>query len=294
MLYTSGKKMPLHFQLCRRSDNNRSGSNVLRILYFWSPLAVLITTFDSLFISVVDEISGEDTVRSGFDCSNERGFDGAIIFYIAICSVFSISSCVLVVFMIINEREILSKDSSNERENLPKDSSNERENLPKDSSNERENSPKNLSQKWGYCFAYLWYIVHFPLIGIVFIITGLMFIAADNNWPWICLAKNDSNICSWVIVRVGLLAVVTVFSILFFLSSAALSLLQCGVKLVGNSNQAETSKKSDHTNEGPIDRGGAAIEQTNTAASGTDMPKQNTPEEENTMDDTITKAESEC
>ena len=210
-----------------KPDNNENGLIVLRILYFWWPLAVLITTFDSLFISVVDEISGEDNVRSGYDCSNETGFKGAIIFYIAICIVFSICSGVFVVFKFINKLKYF---------------------------------PNYSSRNWNLscCFAYLWYIVHFSFFGIVFIVTGLMFIAVDNNWPWICLAKNDSDICYWVIVRVGLLAVVTVFSILFFLSSAAFSLLKCCVKLEGNSNTAETTKKNAHTNEGVIVHGPAA------------------------------------
>ena len=247
-------------------DENENGVNVIKILYFWSPLAVLITTCDSIFISVVDEISGEDDVRNGFDCSNERGIEGAIIFYIAICIVFSISSGAFVVFMIIHKLEYL---------------------------------PKCSSRNWSCCFAYLWYIVHFPLIGIAFVITGLMFIAADNNWPWICLAKNEGDICSWVIVRVGFLAVVTVFSILFFLSSAALSLLKYCATLERNLNPAETTNTSVHSNEQSNTAASGAKMQTSYTARGNDrtLDGQLTANENLTTESftiTFAEAESEC
>ena len=238
------------------NDPNKNENGVLKILYFWSPLVGLIPMFDSLLISVVDEISGGENVRSGFDCSNERGIVGAIIFCIVICIVFFISIVVVVVFKIINKRHHL---------------------------------PKYPICKWKRYCVYFWYIVYFLVMGIVFLITGLMFIAADNNWPWICLAKNDSNICYWVLVRVGLLAVVTVFSILLLSSSLALSLWQCCKELKGKSNQkAETTNKSDHTNEDVVDGGGAAIEQTNTAALVTEMPTLNIAKEESTMDGKLT------
>ena len=64
-----------------------------------------------------------------------------------------------------------------------------------------------------------------------------MFIVADNNRPWICFAKNEDSICYWVMVCIGLLATVTVFSILFFQSSAALVIVQSCLKLP--KNQAE-------------------------------------------------------
>ena len=181
-------------------NENEKVIKIIKILYFWSPLAGLITIFDSLFISVVDEISGEDNVRSGFDCSNEIGFKGAIGFFSVICSVFFISSVVVVVSKNINKRKHLGDYSS-------------------------------YNWKWKSCCVNIGYIVYYLVMGIVFVITGLMFIAADNNWPWICLAKNDSNICYWVMVRVDILAVVTVISFLFLFSSAALSLFECYKKL---------------------------------------------------------------
>ena len=228
-----------------KPKNNLSGLTVVKILYYWSPLAGLIPMFDSLFISVVDEISGEDNVRSGFDCSNERGIEGAIIFYIAICIVFFISVVVVVVSSIINKSKHL---------------------------------PDYNNKLVRYC-VYFYYIVYYLVMGIFFLITGLMFIAADNNWPWICLAKNDGNICYWVIVRVGLLAVVTVFSILLLLSSIVLSFWQCCEELKGNLNPAETAMSV---------RVITASEQTNTAAPDMEMQIRNTAKEENTMDGKIT------
>ena len=252
-----------------KPDENEEGENnlkkCLKILYFWSPLAGLITMFDSLFISIVHEISGEDNVRSGFDCSNERGVEGAIILYIAICIVFSTSIVVIVVFKMINKRKHMGKYSSFE---------------------------------WKWCWVHFSYIAYFLVMGIVFIITGLIFMVVDNNWPWICLAKHDRDICYWVMIRVGFLAVITVISILLLLSSATLSLLEYCEELCGKSKPVET------TNESAIDRGGAANEQMNTAASGTEMQAPNRDEENIEMDDTLTvrpvesgtfpEADSEC
>ena len=244
-----------------KSNKNENGvisdrSKTLKILYFWSPFAGLITIFDSLFISVVDEISGEESVRNGIDCSNERGIEGAIIFYIAICSAFFISIGIIVAFKMINKTKYLPKECSSCEGKC------------------------SCNWKWKRRCVYFWYPVYYFVTGIVFVITGLMFIVADNNWPWICLAKKDSDICSWVIVRVGFLAAVTVLSILFLLFSAALSIWQCQEKL----NPAE----SDNTNEGFTVRFGVTIEQTNTAATSTEICAPSTTEEGDTMDIMLT------
>ena len=203
-----------------KPNNNENELNVISILYFWSPLATFITTFDSLFISVVNEISGEESVRSGFDCSNERGAEGAIIFYIAICILYVISSGVYVVFKIITKTVYLRRYARARASNILING-----------------------------FTYLSYIGYFSFIGIVFIIIGLMFIASDNNWPWICLAKNDDRICYWVMVRVDFLTTVTVVLFLYFWASVAISLFKCCLKLEGNLNPAEPTNKSVHRNE---------------------------------------------
>ena len=231
-----------------KPKNKDDALNVIRILYFWSPLAVVITTFDSLFISVVDEVSGEEEVRSGFDCSNGIGLEGAKGFFIVICIVFSITIVLFVLYKLVINCQHLPKGST-------------------------------CSSSWNNCccfFAYFWYIVHFLFIGIVFIITGLMFIAADNNWPWICFAKNADNICYWVRVRVGLLAAVTGLSFLFFASSIVLSPTKCYLKLGVNFAEVIKSIK--------CVRSGTAIDQTNAAASGTEIETRNTDTEEHTSD----------
>ena len=217
-----------------KPTNNESALDVVRILYFWWPLAVVITTFDSLFISVVDEVSGGEDVRSGFDCTNERGLNGAKVFFIVICIVFIITIVIFVLYKIVINCTYLPKCSS-------------------------------CNSDGGYCFAYVWYIVHFPIMLIFFLITGLMFIAADNNWPWICFAKNDGDICYWVMVRVGLLIAVTVLSGLLFVCSGILSLIKSC--LIINCCQS-----------------GTTIDQTNAAASGTGIETPNTDREEHTRD----------
>ena len=156
----------------------------VKYLLLWSPWALVIATFDSLFISVVNEVSGDEDVRSGLNCSISTSL-AATGFYILTASLLCFGLFVFGTYQIYN-----------------------------------------LHIKWsikktGVGFINDHYIclgtVYAAIIALVFMLNGTLFMAIDNNWPWICLAKDSDNICTWVRIRVVSLVFITIcMCVIFF------------------------------------------------------------------------------
>ena len=157
----------------------------VKYLLLWSPWALVIATFDSLFISVVNEVSGDEDVRSGMNCTSISTSLAATGFYILTASLLCFGLFVFGIYQIYN-----------------------------------------LHIKWSIKKTGVSFIddhsiclgtVYAVIIALVFMLNGTLFMAVDNNWPWICLAKDSDNICAWVRVRVVSLAFITIcMCVIFF------------------------------------------------------------------------------
>ena len=203
---------------------NRS-KEYLKFVIFWYPMPIIIATFDSIFLSVVDEISDDDN-RKGFDCENNMfGRNGALIFYIVISVLMWTSIIGITVVRCWNMYTYICQVD------------------------------KTASSKKCNCLI----ITYSIIMCLIFIVVGTVFTAVDNNWPWICFA---GEICTWVISRVILLALLTViifcFTMVIFIVTLGLWCLDCSAKPGGEPESrlgAETGEEPDRgTGEEP-DRG---------------------------------------
>ena len=164
-----------------------------KFLLSWSPWALVIATFDSLFISVVEQVSHEEEVRNGVICDLHKEVDAAIFF----AFIFIVFLVGVVVFAIIQCCRVSRwwKVKSN-----------------------------ICGEEYTVCICLL--ITAIILLSIAYIFIGFIFITFDNNWPWICLAKQNEmvkmagQICCWV--SVGLLAILSISLIIFCLFVAVL------------------------------------------------------------------------
>ena len=157
----------------------------VKYLLLWSPWALVIATFDSLFISVVNEVSGDEDVRSGLNCTSISTSLAATGFYILTASLLCFGLFVFGTYQIYN-----------------------------------------LHVKWSIKKTGVGCIddhyiclgtVYAVIIALVFMLNGTLFMAVDNNWPWICLAKDSDNICTWVRIRVVSLVFITIcMCVIFF------------------------------------------------------------------------------
>ena len=183
-----------------------------KFLLSWSPWALIIATFDSLFISVVEQVSDEEEVRNGVICDLHEEETGAAIFFGAILLVFLVG---VVVFAIIQCCGVSRwwKVKSN-----------------------------ICGKEYTVCLCLL--IIAIILLSIAYIVIGFIFITFDNNWPWICFAKQNEmvkmagQICSWVRTRVGLLAVLSILLIVFCLFVAFLIVWEYAEEISGKRNKS--------------------------------------------------------
>ena len=74
----------------------------VKYLLLWSPWALVIATFDSLFISVVNEVSGDKDVRSGLNCTSISTSLVATGFYILTASLLCFGLFVFGTYQIYN------------------------------------------------------------------------------------------------------------------------------------------------------------------------------------------------
>lgn len=157
----------------------------VKFLLLWSPWALVIATFDSLFISVTNEVSGDESVRTGANCTVVGRSKAAGGFYGATSLLLFLGLLVFAVYQIYN----LYKKWKIEDVRIT-----------------WVNRHRN-------CIA----ISYIVVVSVLFASVGIIFMAIDNNWPWICFARDNDTICLWVKLRVTLLAIITLcFCVIFF------------------------------------------------------------------------------
>ena len=194
-----------------------------KFLLSWSPWALVIATFDSLFISVVEEVSGEEGVRNGIKCDLLTEQNGAMVFYVAITGLYFIG---VIGFGLIQTYRVNKWWSV---------------------------KPQYFSSRSGECIMTSCVVIN---ISILFLFIGGIFFAVDNNWPWICFAKQAEmsgvgSICSWIRARVALLALVFVALCFLLVLVMCLILLEeihetnCNCKNLCGRNRRENNADGD-------------------------------------------------
>ena len=156
-----------------------------KVLLSWSPWALVIATFDSLFISVVEKVSDEEEVRNGVKCDFNvtmwptKEEIGAVFFYEIIILIFLLG---VWVFCVIQCRRVC-----------------------------KWWNVTIFGKKRNKCCI----ISIISSISFAYTCFGLAFITFDNNWPWICFAKyyemsyKAAEICSWISTRVLFLSILS-------------------------------------------------------------------------------------
>jgi hypothetical protein len=185
-----------------------------KFILLWSPWASVVATFDALFISVITEVSGEQEVKSGVDCTERYKPFSAMGYHVASSGLLSVG---IILFGIIQVYRLFNKwDLTFAREQ-------------KCSNMKQDNIRAWVDHHHKYLGTT--YII---VISFVFFLIGAIFMAVDNNWPWICFAKEQNNICTWVRVRVGLLALIAFSAFVLFIGVSLLSISE-----LYNSNQTD-------------------------------------------------------
>ena len=160
-----------------------------KFLLSWSPWALVIATFDSLFISVAEKVSDDEKALNGVKCELLEEETAAGIFYGAIIAVFLEGVLIFAIVQccrVFRWWEVKSEICGKER-------------------------------TMNKCLL----IAAIVVLSIAYIFIGFTFITFDNNWPWICFAKQDEmkgmtgRICFWVRTRVTYLAYLSISLCIF-------------------------------------------------------------------------------
>jgi hypothetical protein len=141
--------------------------------------------------SVINEVSSEHEVQSGVNCTERYKPLSAMGYHVASSGLLSMA---IVLFGTIQLYRLFIKwDLTCARQQ-----------------NCLSTSIKEKIDDWHKPLGTIYIVV----ILFVFLLIGAIFMAVDNNWPWICFAKDQNNICTWVRARVhGLTCAHYLFSI---------------------------------------------------------------------------------